>query len=79
MEEKFSAIRKYNFWDEKTPELGYYRADYADKIFTYTGNRLIKVLIGQRRTGKSYILRQLANKLMGVGVGRKNILYIKRS
>jgi len=78
MKEKFSAIRKYNFWDEKTPELGYYRADYADKIFTYTGNRLIKVLIGQRRTGKSYILRQLANKLMGIGVGRKNILYINK-
>jgi len=78
MEEKFNAIRKYNFWDEKTPELGYYRADYADKIFTYTGNRLIKVLIGQRRTGKSYILRQLANKLIDNGIDRKNILYINK-
>jgi len=78
MDEKFNAIRKYNFWDEKTPELGYYRADYADKIVTYTGNRLIKVLIGQRRTGKSYILRQLANKLIDNGINRKNILYINK-
>ena len=78
MEEKFNAVRKYNFWDEKIPELGYYRADYADKIFAYTGNRLVKVLIGQRRTGKSYILRQLANKLIDNGFNRKNILYINK-
>ena len=78
MEENFKIIRKYNFWDEKTPELGYYRAGYADKIFAYTGNRLIKVLIGQRRTGKSYILRQLANNLITGGIERKNILYINK-
>jgi predicted AAA+ superfamily ATPase len=78
MDEKFNAIRKYNFWDEKTPELGYYRADYADKIYTFTGNRLVKVLIGQRRTGKSYILRQLADKLINNGIERKNILYVNK-
>jgi len=78
MEENFNIIQKYNFWDEKTIELGFYRADYADKIFTYTGNRLVKVLIGQRRTGKSYILRQLANKLICNGIDRKNILYINK-
>jgi len=78
MEEKFNEIRKYNFWDKKKPELGYYRSDYADKIFAYTGNRLVKVLIGQRRTGKSYILRQLANKLIDNGINKKNILYINK-
>ena len=78
MEEKLNAIRKYNFWDEKNPNLGYYRVDYTDKILTYTGNRLVKVLIGQRRTGKSYILRQLVNKLIDNGIDRKNILYINK-
>ncbi len=78
MEDKFNAIRKYNFWDDKVPELGYYRADYADKIFAYTGNRLIKVLIGQRRTGKSYILRQLAKTLIDTAMDRNNILYISK-
>jgi len=78
MDEKFDIIQKYNFWEEKTPELGFYRTDYADKIFAYTGNRLVKVLIGQRRTGKSYILRQLANKLICNGIDRKNILYINK-
>lgn len=78
MEEKFNAIRKYNFWDEKSPELGYDRTNYTDKILTFTGNRLVKVLVGQRRTGKSYILRQLANKLIDNGSNRKNILYINK-
>jgi predicted AAA+ superfamily ATPase len=78
MEEKFSVIRKYNFWDEKNPNLGFYRADYADRIFTYTGNRLVKVLIGQRRSGKSYILRQLACKLIDSGINRENLLYINK-
>ena len=78
MEEKFNAIRKYNFWDERTVELGYYRVDYADKIFAYTGNRLVKVLKGQRRTGKSYILRQLTNKMISNGIDRRNILYVNK-
>ena len=78
MKENFDKARKYNFWDKKIPKLGYYRTDYTDKIFTYTGNRLVKVLIGQRRTGKSYILRQLANKLIDNGLNRKNTLYINK-
>jgi predicted AAA+ superfamily ATPase len=78
MKEYFNKIRKYNFWDEKTLKLGYYRADFADKIYAYTGNCLVKVLIGQRRTGKSYILRQLANKLIDCGVNNNNILYINK-
>lgn len=78
MEEKFEAIKKYNFWDDNTPPLGYYRTDYTDKILRYTDNKLIKVLIGQRRAGKSYILRQLINKLIEKGNNRKNILYINK-
>ena len=27
MEEKFNIIRKYNFWDEKNLDFGFYRAD----------------------------------------------------
>ena len=78
MEEKFNAIRKYNFWDEKNLDFGFYRADYTDKIISYSGNSLVKVLIGQRRTGKSFILRQLANKLINSGINRKNILYVNK-
>ena len=47
MEEIFNSIRKYNFWDEKKHDLGYFRADYANKILSYLDNSLVKVLIGK--------------------------------
>ena len=78
MEENFASLRKYNFWDGNVPELGFPRKNYTNKIFNSTGNRLIKVLVGQRRAGKSYILRQIVNQLIERGVNPKNTLYINK-
>ncbi len=47
-------------------------------ISQYLGNKLIKVLTGQRRVGKSYILRQIAMQLVHSGVNADNILFINR-
>ena len=33
------------------------RRGYLDKLEEFSGNRLAKVLVGQRRTGKSYLLK----------------------
>jgi len=71
-------IRKYNLWDGNVPELGFLRTSYTDKIHAATGNSLVKVLIGQRRAGKSYVLRQLAKRLVDEGVPVQNILYINK-
>jgi len=78
MEEYFEALEKYNFWNGHVPELGFPRKDYTDKIVDYTGNKLVKVLVGQRRAGKSYILRQIANRLIESGVNPQNIFYINK-
>lgn len=78
MEENFASLEKYNFWNGNVPELGFLRKAYTDKIFDYTGNKLIKVLIGQRRVGKSYILRQLAYRLISEGTNPENIFYINK-
>ena len=78
MEENLASLRKYNFWDGHVPELGFSREEYTGKIFNATGNRLIKVLVGQRRTGKSYILRQIANHLIEGGVNPENTYYINK-
>jgi len=78
MDEKITLLRKYNFWDSKTFDLGYKRNEYTDKIYAYKGNRLIKVLVGQRRVGKSYILRQIAAKLIESGVNKNNIFFVNR-
>lgn len=78
MIEIINSIRKYNFWDTNPIDLGYSRTFYTDKIGQYIGNKLVKVLVGQRRAGKSYILRQIASKLISEGVKPENILYINK-
>lgn len=77
MDERFEVLKKYNFWEETKPAVGYLRTEYTDKICSYSGvNRLIKVLVGQRRVGKSYILRQIAMRLIENGVDCKNIFFV---
>ena len=78
MIELINSIRKYNFWDANPIDSGYPRTFYTDKIGQYIGNKLVKVLVGQRRAGKSYILRQIATKLISEGVQSENILYINK-
>ena len=79
MDELLRKISKYNFWDGKLPPLGFERRDYLSMISQYTGNQLVKVLIGQRRVGKSYILRQIIKHLIKEqGVNPKNIFYLNK-
>jgi len=78
MEENFNSLKRYNFWDGNVPQLGFLRESYTNNIFSYIGNKLIKVLVGQRRAGKSYILRQIAHRLITNGVSPKNIFYINK-
>ncbi|MDR2774330.1 MAG: AAA family ATPase [Tannerella sp.] len=78
MNEKISLLKKYNLWDSNTLDWGYKRSEYTDKITDYIGNRLIKVLVGQRRSGKSYILRQVVKQLVDGGVKPENTLFINR-
>ncbi|MFA7140769.1 MAG: ATP-binding protein [Proteiniphilum sp.] len=78
MDEKIAIIEKYNLWGTKTFDFGFKRDEYTEKIVDFIGNRLIKVLVGQRRSGKSYILRQVAKQLIDNGVKPENTLFINR-
>ena len=78
MDEKIELLRRYNLWGGSSFDLGYQRTDYTEEISGYIGSRLIKVLVGQRRSGKSYILRQVANQLIDGGVKPENTLLINR-
>lgn len=40
------------------------RKFYLDQIRDFIGTDLIKILVGQRRVGKSYILRQIMDYLV---------------
>jgi predicted AAA+ superfamily ATPase len=53
------------------------RPVYLDRIKPYTGKNLIKVLIGQRRVGKSYLLLQLMD-IVRQQDPTANIIYINK-
>ncbi len=79
MEEFFDRVRPYNLWDKNEVPAGFKRDAYIGRIGGYIGNnRIVKVLVGQRRAGKSYIMRQVANSLVAVGVNPKNILMVNK-
>lgn len=78
MDERFELLKKYNLWGDSQVDFGYERVEYTGKISDYIGNRLVKVLVGQRRTGKSYLMRQIARKLIAGGVRPENTLFINR-
>jgi len=78
MIENFKILKKYNFWDKKFPSLGLQRTFYLKKIEHFLGNRLVKVLVGQRRVGKSYLMRQIMQMLLNKNVPPQNICYINK-
>lgn len=53
------------------------RQKYLDTIRPYIGQQIIKVLIGQRRVGKSYILLQTMDEIKKLDISA-NILYINK-
>ena len=53
------------------------REKYIERIRAFIGKNVIKVLTGQRRVGKSYILLQLINEITN-SVVKANIIYINK-
>lgn len=74
----FEKLKKYNYWDNAPISVGFPREIYLQKIDKYLNSNLVKVVIGQRRTGKSYLLRQVIKKLLKKGVDKKNIFYLNK-
>ncbi len=79
MRDIFENIKKYNYWDGQSFSTGYKRTEYLNRITRYLGSDLIKVLTGQRRTGKSYIMRQIIEKLIHEqGISPSYIFYLNK-
>lgn len=78
MTDKFASLQKYNFWDNPGLNLGFERNTYLDKVEPFMNTKLIKVLVGQRRTGKSYLLRQLIKRVINTGVPSVNTFYFNK-
>ena len=77
--ETFEQIRRYNTCEGKYVQTGYERTNYLEKITKYIDTRLVKVLVGQRRAGKSYLLRQIMNILISEkDVNPKNLFFVNK-
>jgi predicted AAA+ superfamily ATPase len=78
MEDLIQSLEDYNYWKKAPSELGMVKRDlYLKSLLKSCDNNLIKVLIGQRRTGKSYILKQFISALINKEkVNPENILYV---
>lgn len=77
MNDKFKDIRKYNLWNGQSYSDGFLRAKYQKRIQSFFHTRLVKVLVGQRRAGKSFLLKQIAMQFVNEqNISRENIFYI---
>lgn len=76
MKELFDKLALCNYWEGDIPDTGVCRRRYVERIRPFLGNRLTKVLMGQRRCGKSFILRQIMSDLIESGVPCHNIFYL---
>ena len=80
MQNMLTSLKAINYWDgEPGFNLGFIRESYLNKITSALGNKLIKVIIGQRRSGKSYIVRQIIHHLINNrSVEPQNIFYLNK-
>jgi hypothetical protein len=78
MVEIIDSVSKYNLWGGNSPFLGFNRHIYQEKVMKSVGNNLVKVVVGQRRVGKSFVLRQVLSQIVAGGVPAENTLYINK-
>ncbi len=75
----FEKTKRYNVWEGQTIQIGYERKQYLEKITGFLDTRLVKVLVGQRRSGKSYLLRQIMNYLItNKNIDPKNLFFLNK-
>ncbi len=73
-------LNTINYWESKPNfDIGFIRSSYLNILENALGNKLIKVLVGQRRSGKSYIVRQFVELLINKkNTNPKNIFYLNK-
>lgn len=73
--EIIKILEDWNFW-KKDLDIGIGRSYYLNKLKNLLAANQVIVITGARRSGKSYIMRQLANNLFSGGVNKKDVLIV---
>jgi hypothetical protein len=74
-QEIIEVLSKWNFWNREI-ETGIPRRDYTDKLVEFLKYDKVISIIGIRRSGKSFIIRQLTKELINSGLDRQKTLII---
>lgn len=69
------ALSKWNFWSREI-DVGIYRYDYLNKLLDFIKEDKVISIVGIRRCGKSYLIKQIAKKLIESGVDKENVLIV---
>ena len=80
MKKLLELLSEINYWQAPPGfDLGFNRKRYEEALQKLTGNQLVKIIVGQRRSGKSYIIRQLISKMINEKkVNKRNIFYLNK-
>lgn len=73
--ELLEILEEWNFW-KKELDTGRKRRAYIEKCLSFFKTNVIVAIIGVRRSGKSYIMRQIIKKLIENGISKENILMV---
>ncbi len=73
--EQLKILADWNFW-ETDLKSGKERRQYSEKCLRFLKTNVVVSIIGVRRSGKSYIMRQAIKRLIADGIKRKDILMI---
>lgn len=73
--ELIKILEDWNFW-QKNLNIGIKRPMYVNKLQKSLPSEQVKIITGARRSGKSFIMRQVAQGLIENGVDKKNILMV---
>ena len=74
-DEILAVLKDWNFWEGK-PAVGIEREEYLGTGLRFLKPNVVLALTGVRRSGKSYIMRQIAKKLIEKGINPRYILII---
>lgn len=70
-----AILEDWNFWNNSWEE-GVLRPFYVEKMASFVDSGQVLVVTGARRSGKSFLMKQLASLLHKKGIAKKNILFI---
>jgi predicted AAA+ superfamily ATPase len=73
--ELLEILQDWNFW-KKELDAGKERKAYLEKCLRFLKTNVVTSIIGVRRAGKSYIMRQTIKKLIEKGTEREDILMV---